>query len=193
MKLIKPKVNDFVDALLFTQFADKVTIILKVRLWLTNSEFENELKQIQDLRDDLPHANNYAATSDAAINLCNTVRIIEKWNEKRYQLPTDWRIKAKRRRAIDEMDVVPDVRNPARGYRGLHRGDLQRFESVGRAEPDSVSAACALLWRPRHPPARSVKTLGPEGLASVRWIRGDSQQDSNSVAICEGHGACQFS
>ena len=76
------KGNDFVDALLFTQFADKVTIIRRSSFVVGKNDFENEFKQIQSLRDHLAHANDYAATSDAASKVCNTVRTIEKWNEK---------------------------------------------------------------------------------------------------------------
>jgi hypothetical protein len=57
----------FVDALLFTQFVDKVTIISKSPLFGSgNGEFERELKQVQTLRNLLAHANDYAATTDAA-------------------------------------------------------------------------------------------------------------------------------
>jgi hypothetical protein len=74
--------DSFVDALLFTQFADKVTIIRKSsRMAVGSPAFENEFKQIQSLRDHLAHANDYAASPEAACKVCRTVQVIEKWNK----------------------------------------------------------------------------------------------------------------
>ena len=79
--------DGFVDALLFTQFCDKVTIIRKSpRFAARATGFEGEMKKVQTLRDHLAHANDYAATPDAASRVCATVRLIEKWrNELRAQ------------------------------------------------------------------------------------------------------------
>jgi hypothetical protein len=74
--------DGFVNALLFTQFADKVTIIRNSpRLTVGKSNFDNEFKQVQSLRNHLAHANDYATSSDAASKVCSTVRVIEKWNK----------------------------------------------------------------------------------------------------------------
>jgi hypothetical protein len=71
-----------VDALLFTQFADKVMIIRKSqRFVLGRNGFENDLKQIQSLRDHLAHANDYAATRESASKVCGTVRLADKWSK----------------------------------------------------------------------------------------------------------------
>jgi hypothetical protein len=79
----KTRVDDgLVDALLFTQFADKVTIIRRSpRFPFGKGRFESELKQAQSLRDHLAHANDYAASPDAARNVCSAVRLIDKWNK----------------------------------------------------------------------------------------------------------------
>ena len=72
--------DGFVDLLLFTHFADKVTIIKKSPdFGWSKGSFERELGQVQELRDDLAHANDYAATRAAAIRTCETVRMIEMW------------------------------------------------------------------------------------------------------------------
>ena len=70
----------FVDTLLFTQFGDKVTIIKKSPHfgWGKNS-FKKDMDQIQDLRDNLAHGNNYAATPEDAGQVCETVRLIDHW------------------------------------------------------------------------------------------------------------------
>ena len=76
------KADAFVESLLFTQFADKVTIIRKSpHLPLQKEKFKSDLRQIQSLRDNLAHANNYAATRDDARKICATVRLIDKWAE----------------------------------------------------------------------------------------------------------------
>jgi CBS domain-containing protein len=69
-----------VDELLFTQFDDKITIIRKSsRFAGSKSAFEREMKEARDLRDNLAHANEYAATREAAARVCDTVRTIEHW------------------------------------------------------------------------------------------------------------------
>jgi hypothetical protein len=67
-----------VDPLLYTQFADKVTIIRKSSRFGMR-EFESELQQAQHLRDHLAHANDYASSAKAAAKVSETVRLIEKW------------------------------------------------------------------------------------------------------------------
>jgi hypothetical protein len=72
--------DGFVELLLFTQFGDKVAIIKKSPVFgWTKGSFKSELDQVQNLRDDLAHANDYAATRAAEIRTCETVRLIEMW------------------------------------------------------------------------------------------------------------------
>lgn len=67
--------NGFVDALLFTQFCDKADIVAKMfALSSSKRDVRDRLKDIQDLRDDLAHANEYAASPDHARNVCAVVR-----------------------------------------------------------------------------------------------------------------------
>lgn len=74
--------DGIVDALLFTQFADKVTAISRSPIFkLENGKFYGELKRIQSLRNLLAHANDYAATPEMASRVCSTVRLIDKWTE----------------------------------------------------------------------------------------------------------------
>lgn len=79
----KSKKDDaFVDELLFTQFGDKVTIIKKSVLMPANKkQFKSELWRVQNLRNALAHARNYAAKRDEAIEACETVRIMDYWIE----------------------------------------------------------------------------------------------------------------
>jgi hypothetical protein len=72
--------DTLVDDLLLTQFCDKVTIIRKSpRFTGGKGKFEDEMKEAQALRDNLAHANEYAATREAAAKVCDTVRKIEHW------------------------------------------------------------------------------------------------------------------
>ena len=69
------KGDGFVDALLFTQFCDKSEILLKgFQLPESKTAFGKKLKQIQALRDNLAHANEYAASPDEARNVCQIIR-----------------------------------------------------------------------------------------------------------------------
>jgi hypothetical protein len=78
--------DDLIEALLFTQFSDKITIILRSpRFSFEKKEFECELKQIQSLRDHLAHANDYASSAQAASETCRTVRSIDKWSRQLLQ------------------------------------------------------------------------------------------------------------
>jgi hypothetical protein len=69
-----------VDSLLFTQFCDKITIIRKSeRFNWSKGKFQDDMSDAQALRDNLAHANQYAATRESAAKVCKTVRIIEHW------------------------------------------------------------------------------------------------------------------
>lgn len=72
--------DTFVDSLLFTQFADKTTIIRKSPLFKeSKTAFETEMQVVQKLRDQLAHANDYASTRATAEHVCRTVRSIAQW------------------------------------------------------------------------------------------------------------------
>jgi len=83
-QIAKAKSQDtFVEALLFTQFADKVTIIKKNPAFgWGKTSFKGELNQIESLRNDLAHANNYAGTPETAKRICETVRLMDQWIER---------------------------------------------------------------------------------------------------------------
>jgi hypothetical protein len=67
--------DSFVDELLFTQFADKATIIREQLEFSRSNKFmKNRLSAIGRLRDNLAHANEYAATSKDASKVCGIVR-----------------------------------------------------------------------------------------------------------------------
>jgi hypothetical protein len=72
----KSKEHDgFVDPLLFTQLADKRTIIRKTMgIGESKSALERKLEQIEHLRDRVAHANEYAATPEQARHVCSVVR-----------------------------------------------------------------------------------------------------------------------
>jgi hypothetical protein len=64
-----------VDTLLFTQFADKKTLIKKQLPKTTNrSSFEKTLRSIEELRNDVAHANEYANSPSRARFVCKTAR-----------------------------------------------------------------------------------------------------------------------
>ena len=72
--------DTFVDSLLFTQFADKTTIIRKSPLFNeSKTAFEADMQVVQKLRDQLAHANDYASTRATAEHVCRTVRSITHW------------------------------------------------------------------------------------------------------------------
>ena len=74
-KIRKSRENDGeVDALLYTQFSDKGTIVRKsLELGSSKSAMEKILRRIQKLRDCVAHANNYAPNREKAIELSHTV------------------------------------------------------------------------------------------------------------------------
>ena len=84
-KVARAKTEDtLVDQLLYTELCDKVTILEKE--WPSSGNgssqkglFQKDMKDIQNLRDRLAHANDYAATRDAARNLCDCVRKMDGW------------------------------------------------------------------------------------------------------------------
>ncbi|MGH7071595.1 MAG: hypothetical protein ACREFO_16505, partial [Acetobacteraceae bacterium] len=72
--------DNLVDDLLFTQFADKITILRKSPAFqASTTRFKDEMSKAQKLRDSLAHANDYAATRGAAANICAVVRSVEEW------------------------------------------------------------------------------------------------------------------
>jgi hypothetical protein len=72
------------DPLLYTEFGDKTTIINKSLDPGEKSRktAKKNFEQIRSLRDDLAHANKYAATREAATEVCKTVRSMEEWIER---------------------------------------------------------------------------------------------------------------
>jgi hypothetical protein len=80
--------DSFVDSLLFTQLADKATIIRKSsKSSLEASTFKSEFYKIQGLRDKLAHAKEYALTRQAASRVCQTVRLIDEWSNRLARWP----------------------------------------------------------------------------------------------------------
>lgn len=77
-EIAKSRTDDgFVDSLLFTQFCDKVDIIRKSFALLSDKkDVRAHLKEIQGLRDNLAHANEYAASPDQARRTCAIVRTL---------------------------------------------------------------------------------------------------------------------
>jgi hypothetical protein len=72
----------YVDALLCTEFADKVTVIAKsMELPVGRDRFQRDLFAAQVLRNALAHANEYASTRPAALKVCKTVKRFTKWIE----------------------------------------------------------------------------------------------------------------
>jgi hypothetical protein len=59
---------------------DKVSIIkMSPDLGGEKGQFVSDLARIQLLRDNLAHANDYAAARDAASQVCQTVRSMDTW------------------------------------------------------------------------------------------------------------------
>ena len=72
--------DGFVDSLLFTQFGDKVTIIRKSpQFEWSKTKFEKEMGKVENLRNQIAHANDYASTPSAAEGVCHTVRTLGTW------------------------------------------------------------------------------------------------------------------
>jgi hypothetical protein len=66
--------NGFVEALLFTQFFDKTTIVARLFSESQRKSLEVKLRRIEHLRNHVAHANDYAATPSLAKNVCEVVR-----------------------------------------------------------------------------------------------------------------------
>lgn len=76
--------DSLVDPLLFTQFGDKVGLLAKILDptalgSLTKTRFRQDMHAIQDLRDRIAHANDYAATREDAGQTCVRVRALDEW------------------------------------------------------------------------------------------------------------------
>jgi hypothetical protein len=75
--------DNLVEDLLLTEFSDKVTIIRKSPSFTNGRErFKDDMRNVRALRDNLAHANEYAATRYAAAKVCETVRRTEHWIER---------------------------------------------------------------------------------------------------------------
>ena len=80
-KRVKERIDEAADGdtsvsdIVFTEFADKKTIITKKRLVddRSNSALKRDFKTIQTLRDNVAHANDYAASKKAAKGVADTV------------------------------------------------------------------------------------------------------------------------
>jgi hypothetical protein len=82
--------DSYVDMLLYTEFCDKIAIIKSMRtLPGTKSSFESDLRKVQSLRDNLAHANDFAATRNDAENVSKTVRLMEHWTDELMELLFD--------------------------------------------------------------------------------------------------------
>jgi len=75
--------DGFVDELLFTEFCDKRDILLEgFQLPESKAAFKRKLEHIQNLRDSLAHANEYAASRKDAEHVCKVVRDLLKLRNK---------------------------------------------------------------------------------------------------------------
>lgn len=73
------KVDQFVSEVEFSQLKDKSRIIVNERLIYGEESKKNlnkKFEKIRELRDDISHANNYAASPSEARKTCRTVRSI---------------------------------------------------------------------------------------------------------------------
>ena len=71
------KEDGFGSKIVFTQLADKATIIGKGDLLgVSNNEINKRFRPIEKLRNDIAHASDYASTPDAARDVCAAVRNI---------------------------------------------------------------------------------------------------------------------
>ncbi len=68
-----------IDPILMTQFCDKREIVYRRNNLKNQSDFRSDLEIVEGLRNNLAHANDYAATPDAARSTCEVVRICERW------------------------------------------------------------------------------------------------------------------
>lgn len=76
------KNDSFVSAIAFTQFSDKADLIRRSGLLSqSRKSLEISFRNIQGLRDNLAHANSYAATPEDAKKVCEIVLTIYKLKE----------------------------------------------------------------------------------------------------------------
>jgi hypothetical protein len=77
----KLKIADMnVDKLTASQFCDKREAVINlVDLRVPDFETRHELKRIEELRNHVAHAGDYAATRDAALRTIDTVALAESW------------------------------------------------------------------------------------------------------------------
>ena len=69
-----------IDRIVATQFADKRQILVKSGLiQCSRSRAERELGSVEDLRNGLAHANNYASTRGSAGKTITAVKLARKW------------------------------------------------------------------------------------------------------------------
>ena len=69
-----------IDLIAATQFADKRQILVKSGLFqCSRTRVEHEFGAIEDLRDGLAHANNYASTRESALKTIGGVRLARQW------------------------------------------------------------------------------------------------------------------
>jgi hypothetical protein len=74
-RTVEERADGLADELLFTQFCDKGTIVLKSFEFAgSKRSLEDKLSKFQGLRDGLAHANDYAATPEQAKQVCALVR-----------------------------------------------------------------------------------------------------------------------
>lgn len=74
--------NTWIDPLHYTQFCDKSAIICKSeRFGRSKSKFQDEFSSMMRLRDNIAHSNEFAASREAAISVCETVRLADRWIE----------------------------------------------------------------------------------------------------------------
>ena len=66
--------NGFVNTLLFTEFCDKRDILLHFFPSLNKTKLRCQLEEIEDLRNQVAHANDYATTQTEAQRVCAVVR-----------------------------------------------------------------------------------------------------------------------
>jgi hypothetical protein len=72
-----------VDPLLYTQFCDKTDILRKHcdrgKWGLRKADWKKDFDDIQKLRNQLAHGNEFAASSEAARQVCALVRTMDDW------------------------------------------------------------------------------------------------------------------
>lgn len=78
----------FVDALLCTRLCEKAAILAKSpRFRGEEEELQDQFDCIRKLRNSLAHADDYAATPEAAANVCRITRMITNWIQRLAEAP----------------------------------------------------------------------------------------------------------